>query len=288
MEMNQNEQHAAEQLDRYINASQRGKRTEEVYPFVDQLFAMAKSIEAGPTLGEKVKRTMDTKAVVYRPLRWVTVAAAIALLLTAFLTVPALRSFASNILTIFAVHETDENPALQPTAPPPVGVNPNDSRGDMVGPNPSWGLTLEQVEAQVAASSDITFDLVTPSYLPTGFSFDAGMVDEFGRMVQLIYVSADHLSLAMARMYDLANPNPAVEVAPPLGASSTIETVTINGHTGQYVQGDYGVDGLWDSSAPVQTLAWQANDVLYIITTHEQGPRISQADLIRIAESLTQ
>jgi len=284
--MNQKEQRAAEQLDRYINASQQGKQTEEAVPFVDQLLAMAKSIEAGPTLGEKVIRRMETKTVVYRPLRWATAAAAIALLLAAFLTVPALRSFASNILTVFAVQETDQNPGLQPTVTAPAGVSANP--GDARGPSPSWALTLDQVEAQVAASSELTFDLVTPSYVPADFEFDAGVVDEFGRMVLLTYVSADRLSLFMVRMYDLANPNPAVEVKPPLGASSTIEAVTVNGQMGQYVQGDYGVDGLWDATAPVQTLAWRAGDVLYIITTQEQNIRISQADLIAIAESITQ
>lgn len=281
--MNQQEQRAAEQLDRYISASQKGKQTTEAVPFVDQLLAMAKSIEAGPTLEKKVIRRMETKTVVYRPLRWATVAAAIALLLAAFLTVPALRSFASNIFTVFAVQETDQNPALRPTIEPPADVNPSDT----FGPNPSWGLTLEQIEAQVAASSDITFKMVTPSYLPADFGFDAGIVDEFGRLVLLTYVSADRLSLFMVRMFDLANPNPAVEVKPPLGASSTIEAVTINGQAGEYVQGDYGVDGLWDDTAPVQTLAWHDGDVLYIITTQEQNIRISRADLIGIAESIT-
>ncbi len=283
--MNQKEQRAAEQLDRYINASQQRKHTEKAFPFVDQLLAMAKSIEAGPKLGEKVITTMDTKTVVYRPLRWATVAAAIALLLAAFVTVPPLRSFASNILTVFAVQETDQNPALQPTVAPPAGVSANPI--DALGPSPSWGLTLDQIEAQVAASADITFDVVTPSYLPASFSFDAGIVNEFGRMVQLIYVSADRLSLFFVSMYDQANPNPAVDVKLPLGASSTIETVTINGHMGEYARGDYGADGLWDATVPVQTLAWQAGDVLYIISTHEQNIKISKAELLAIAESIT-
>ena len=107
-------------------------------------------------------------------------------------------------------------------------------------------------------------------------------------MVLLTYVSADRLSLFSLRMYDLANPNPAVEVQLPLGASSTIETVTVSGEAGQYAQGDYGADGLWDATAPVQTLAWRGGDVLYTLTTHEQGTRISRKDLIAIAESITQ
>ena len=217
-------------------------------------------------------------------LRWVGVAAAVLLVLATFMTVPALRSFARNIIEVFSVQETDRDPALKPTVTPPTGVNPTGP----LGPNPSWGLTLDQIEAQVAASSDITFDLVTPSYLPADLSFDAGIVDEFGRMVLLTYVSADRLSLFSLRMYDLANPNPAVEVELPLGASSTIETVTVSGEAGQYAQGDYGADGSWDATAPVQTLAWRGGDVLYTLTTHEQGTRISRKDLIAIAESITQ
>jgi len=281
--MNQQDQHAAEQLDMYINASQQGKRTQEEFPFVDQLLAMAKSIEAGPTIREKVIKTMNARTVVYRRVRWASIAAAIALVLAAFMTVPALRSFASNILTVFAVQETDQNPALKPTVEPPAGVSPD----DLPGSKPSWGLSLDQIEAQVAASSDITFDVVTPSYLPAGFQFDAGRVDEFGRLVSLTYVSVDRLSLFDVRMYDLSNPNPAVEVELPLGASSTSEAVIINGQAGEYVRGDYGLDGLWDATAPVQTLAWRADDVLYIITTYEQNIKIPRADLIAIAESIT-
>jgi hypothetical protein len=45
---------------------------------------------------------------------------------------------------------------------------------------------------------------------------------------------------------------------------------------------------MWDAKAPVQTLAWSDGDVLYILTTHEQGVKISQEDLLAIAESITQ
>jgi len=282
--MNRQDQQAAEQLSAYIDASQQGKHTQEEFPFVEQLLAVARSIEARPTLKVRIVRAMNSRPVARRHVRWVAVAAALALVLVTFMTVPALRSFARNILNVFSVQETDRDPALEPTVTPPAGVNPEDT----FGPNPSWGLTLDQIEAQIIASSDITFDLVTPSYLPVDFAFDAGIVDEFGRMVQLIYVSADRLSLFHLSLYDLANPNPAVEVKLPLGASSTIEAATIHGQAGQYAQGAYGADGMWDAKAPVQTLAWSDGDVLYILTTHEQGVKISQEDLLAIAESITQ
>ena len=226
---------------------------------------------------------MNPRPVNRHHLRWVGVAAAVLLVLATFMTVPALRSFAWNIINVFSVQETDRDPALKPTVTPPAVVNPTGP----LGPSPSWGLTLDQIEAQVSASSDITFDLVTPSHLPADFGFDAGIVDEFGRMVLLTYVSADRLSLFHLRMYDQANPNPA-EVELPMGASSTIETVRIGGEAGQYAQGDYGADGSWDATAPVQNLAWRSGDMLYIITTHEQGVKISQEDLIAIAESIMQ
>jgi len=282
--MNRQDQQAAEQLNAYIDASQQGKQTLEEFPFVDQLLAVAKSIEARPTLRVRIVHAMNPKPVARHHLRWVGVAAAVLLVLATFMTVPALRSFAWNIINVFSVQETDRNPALKPTVAPAAGVNPTGP----LGPNPSWGLTLDQIESQVAASSDITFDLATPSFLPAGFDFDAGIVDEFGRMVLLTYVSADRLSLFHLRMYDLANPNPAVEVELPLGASSTIEAVTISGEAGQYAQGDYGADGSWDATAPVQTLAWRGGNVLYTLTTHEQGTRISRKNLIAIAESITQ
>jgi hypothetical protein len=287
MEMNRQDQLAAEQLDRYIDASQQGKATPAEYPFVDQLLAMARSIEAKPTLTERIRKTMQTEKVVRRPVRWAAVAAALVLVLAAFATVPELRSFARSIVSFFAVQETDQNPALRPTVAPPPGVTPEAAFPD----NPPYSLTLDQIQAQVAASSDITFDVLPPSYLPADFQYDAGMVHEFGRMVVLTYVTADRLSLFHLRMYDAANPNPEVTVGLPrvqlpVGASSTIEAVTVNGQAAEYVQGDYGLDGAWDDSAPVQNLAWRAGDVLYVITTYEQNTRISKAELLAIAESI--
>jgi hypothetical protein len=278
--MNEKDQHDAERLDAYISATQRGKRTTEEYPFVDQLFAMAESIDVGPKLREKVFQTMNTKTLVYHRFRWATVAAAIALVLVAFITVPALRSFASDLFNIFAVQESDQNPALQPTvAAPPEGA----VSGESIGPKVSWGLTLEQMEAKIDASTKISLELLTPSYLPPGFSFDSGMVDENGRMLLLIYVSDDRLTNFTLRTYDLTKG----QVEFPLGASSTIEKMTVNGLTGQYVQGDYSADGSWDPDAPVQNLAWRDGDVLYSITTYEQNVKISQAELLAVAESIT-
>jgi hypothetical protein len=280
--MNRQEQRAAEQLDRYIDASQKGRATQEEFSFVDQLLVMANSIEAGPALRRSTTVALSTKRAVHRPVRWASAAAVVLLVLAAFMTVPALRSFARTIISVFAVQETDQNPALRPTVAPPLGVSPDEPSG----PSASHGLTLEQIQAQVSGSSKITFDVSPPAYVPAGFSFDAGMVDEFGRMALLTYVSDDRLSLFHVRMHDLANPNPVVEVQLPVGASSTIETVIINGQTGQYAQGDYGVDGAWDATASVQTLSWRKGDVLYIITTHEQNVRISRSDLLVIAESI--
>lgn len=280
--MNQQDRYAADQLDLYIDASRRGRRGEAEFPFVDQLLALAESIEAKPTLKERLTLAEHNKPVAHRPIRWAGAAALIAVALLMFMTVPALRTFAHDILRVFAVQETDRDPSLQPTAAPPAGENPV----DIQHPNPSHGLTLEQVRAEVAASDDITFDVATPSHLPTGFGFDAGIVDEFGRMVILTYVSADRLSTFHVNMYDLANPNPAVEVALPVGATSHVEEITIGGQAGEYVQGAYDADGTWDAEAPVQTLAWATRDVQYVLTTHEQNVELSRASLIAIAESI--
>ena len=284
MEVKRRDRQAAEQLDRYIDASQQGTQTQEEYPFVDELLTMAKSIEAGPTLGERVTNRMNARIVFHRPVRWAMAAAALVLILGAFLTVPAVRSFARSIIGVFSIQETDQNPALRPTIAPPPGA----STDEPSGPNPVDGLTLEQVRAEVAASSELTFDVVTPSYLPASYSYETGMVDGFGRMVLLTYVSADRLNLFHLRMYDLANPNPAVNVDVPLGASSAIEAVTVNGQAADYARGDYGADGSWDATAPVQHLAWRDGGVLYFISTHEQSTEISQDDLLAIAESLGQ
>ena len=123
--MNRQDQQAAEQLNMFIDASQQGKQPPEEFPFVDQLLAVARGIEARPTLRVRITDAMNPKPVDRHHLRWVGVAAAVLLVLVAFMTVPALRSFAWNILTVFSVQETDRDPALEPTVTPPAGVNPD-------------------------------------------------------------------------------------------------------------------------------------------------------------------
>jgi hypothetical protein len=136
------------------------------------------------------------------------------------------------------------------------------------------------------ASTQVAEDLAAQTFLKV---LEAMRQGKDGRnMHAWVFGIARHVvANFFVRMFDLANPNPAVDVKPPLGASSTIKVVTINGQTGQYVRGDYGANGLWDATAPVQTLAWRDGDVLYIITTFEQNIKISREDLIRTAESIT-
>ena len=122
--MDRQDQQAAEQLSIYLDASQQGKQTPEEFPFVDQLLAVARGIEARPTLKVRMVHAMNPRPVARRHLRWVSVAAALALVLVTFMTVPALRSFARNIFEVFSVQETDRDRALKPTVTPPAGVNP--------------------------------------------------------------------------------------------------------------------------------------------------------------------
>ena len=88
--MDRQDQQAAEQLSIYIDASQQGKQTPEEFPFVDQLLAVARGIEARPTLKVRMVHAMNPRQVARRHLRWVSVAAALALVLVTFMTVPAL------------------------------------------------------------------------------------------------------------------------------------------------------------------------------------------------------
>jgi hypothetical protein len=214
--------------------------------------------------------------------------AALLLVLAAALMIPAVRASASALFRFFVPGETDANPGMQPTVVPPAqGAGESSEHSESLS-----GLTLDQVIAAVEADEVFTYDVRVPGSLPAGMVYADGIVDSFGRMVILNYVcEEDRLAVLSLTMRGLANPNPMVDPSTALevGSSATVQPVDINGVAGEYVQGDFGLDGNWDSRLPVQTLSWQYGEVLYRLRSYVQAGSacsVTQDDLIATAASL--
>ena len=123
------------------------------------------------------------------------------------------------------------NPGMEPTALPPEDES---LIAPARGPNAQVGLSLEQVNAAVAAS-EIAFTVQTPGYLPEGFAYSDGIVHTFGRMIILNYFCSDRLTSLSLIMGDLTNPAD-VRWEQPVGADAEVVAVQVGGTNAEYVR----------------------------------------------------
>jgi hypothetical protein len=134
-------------------------------------------------------------------------------------------------------------------------------------------LTL--TEAQKLAG----FRIPQPSFLPQGVVF------------RFAFASTDHTSavLSYGRVGDessgmgirIAQGAPGGGYAIPASAARTVK---VNGHDAVYAHGSWDQSQNWNSSADSALLSWQGGGFTYVMSY--SGLRLSQADMIRIAESL--
>lgn len=247
------------------------------YPIVDQLFASASQIQASPALRRLIAAGAIERTRSVRLPHYAAAAAVLVISLVALFSVPGLRAAAAELLGVFV--PTEQNPAQEPTVAPPPDYQPMETGG---GPEVLSGLTMDELKAEVADA--LPYELRTPGWLPEGYHYDSGMVSAFASWASLIYVSEDRLSVIQINIYDPNND--AIRVNIPVGPDAVMETVSINGQPGEYVRGDYDLDGNWDSSRPVYRLMWRAEGLLFLLTLDQSSGNVTLQDLIQVAESI--
>lgn len=274
-------------LDAYIDERQ----PTGAFPIVDDMMAVADGIKANPDLRRRIERGAVQAQPRLRFPRMAVGFAALVIVVVALANVPAVRVFAGEVLrSIFVVYESD--PKLEPTVLPPDNPIAGDSAVVAPGnlpvkpaaeaPTVIEGLTLAELRDEVARS--LSYDLLTPDYLPPGYSYDTGMVSAFATWSAQIYMREDRMASLMINLYDAYQENVVVQI--PIGPDADAQAVTVNGHPGEYAQGDFNLDGEWDATLPVQYLVWQQDDLLIVMNLHQQGESLSLADMIAVAESL--
>jgi hypothetical protein len=200
----------------------------------------------------------------------VIVSSVIAVALGVLLAVTPARAAVGDFLR-FAFVQRFGTVLVTPTATPAAGAGT--APGVVAGSQQMPRLTL--AEAQQLAG----FRIPQPSFLPQGvvFRFAFASTDHTGAV--LSYGRVGDESSGMFIQIDQGARSGGYAIP-----ASAARTVKVNGHDAVYAHGSWDQSQNWNSSADSALLSWQGGGFTYV--TSYSGLRLSQADMIRIAESL--
>ena len=152
---------------------------------------------------------------------------------------------------------------------------------------PSFLLSIQEV--QVLAG----YLLLLPGQLPEGLHFDGASYDPALEAVTLFYSGANHTLLLMQR------PIGKIQEYSTVGASASIEPVTVRGEEGEIVSGGWTIatpgpgEGTqastsnvsWDTQLNQHILRWQESGMIYKILSSGED-YLSAQELVSFAEIL--
>jgi hypothetical protein len=176
-----------------------------------------------------------------------------------FLIAVPLRSLAQQVFHYFTQAETDviENPVfLEPTAEQPALSD----------------LTDVQRASEVAG-----FAVRLPQDLPTGLQIVSAGVNPGS-----VSVTYSDGQATLILLQGTKSESPFY-----VGAGASVETVLVDGVTGEYVRGGWRQvddDVVWDNTLPESLLFWEKNGIRYGLLV--QAGEIPKETLIQIADSL--
>jgi hypothetical protein len=134
-------------------------------------------------------------------------------------------------------------------------------------------LTLAEAQQQAA------FPIQQPTSLPRGVVFRFAFVAQDGEWADVSYGPVNDPSRGMGLQMQRGAPVGGYAIP-----ASAARTVRVNGRDAVYAPGGWAGPGSWNSTSDQGLLSWQANGFTYVLQFSGLG--LSQADLIRIAESV--
>ncbi len=149
----------------------------------------------------------------------------------------------------------------------------------------TFSLTVGEAEALAG------FDVLAPSYLPTGYAFQGAHYDSETQRVAMSFVSQRGESGGAGTLYIYQQRGSLPEDTSP---SAAVTAVSVGDVMGKFVRGAWVYEPAgsttprWEGNADVYTLSWQKNNTTFTITFlgGETIPPISLDDLRAIAESM--
>lgn len=205
--------------------------------------------------------------------------ALVVLLFAAFFTLtPQGRALAQEALQFFTRAESDQLPLQEwQLTPAPTPGTPTPDPADIFDATAS----VQEVE-QIAG-----FDVLVPSWIPDSLQFVGATIEEDQPIVRIFYQYVETNGLALRQQ-----PIPRsedCELCETVGASAEVQTVSILGNDGEYVEGVWKLTDqgpIWESDPYQKTLRWQANGMAFELGFMGPPDLLSLNDMIQIAESL--
>ena len=226
-----------------------------------------------------------------------------------FIAVPAVRASLSAWLGL-SVAPTNEATAVPVTLEALVTSTPTQGAANVPAATSETVSPTTQVSSNsgnidfAKLSSQIGWEVLTPSWLPEGYEFVSAYFDTNQKMLVLTYIvtrplpgtndpsltSSETITLLEAQSNDFI----PMQIAP----DTTVTDVQVNGNPAAFTQGGWDTQFVKDNNAPgggkmvsswrndlhVKNLYWQLGKVyLTLVTADEQ---VSQQDLIDIAASV--
>lgn len=224
----------------------------------------------------------------FRPTLGIAVALALSLIVVLPIAVPRAQSTIRDQLQHFGIVLVDSTaipvfPAVAPAATASSGSPTRGTAAPTIGaPTPLLPVTLAE------AQQHVPFPIRLPGWVPDGQVLRGVIVppspsDLSGgspRSTALVLYHAANGSSAVFRIEETSGVPQGGYAFPADRAREAI----INGRTAVYVKGAWQSSGAWSDSADVSSLTWQEAGMTYFLQASGLG--LSQADMIRIAESL--
>lgn len=145
-------------------------------------------------------------------------------------------------------------------------------------------LTLD--EAQALAG----FQIYQPTWLPDKFEFEKALYDPENNVVTLMYYYGGNINNAVGLKLEPKTDSGTCYICRLVGSSARVQTVSINGIEGEYVEGVWTLeDGavVWKSYSyytVMKHMIWQTDEMTFELSY--MGNTLTKKDLIAIAESV--
>lgn len=240
---------------------------------------------------------MNTTRLPSSQVRLLAAAAAIALVIAAFIAVPPLRTLAQEFFSQFFA---------------PAASNTLTHNLEVIQPTPIANAQFWQPDTIASVQAQASFDVKTPGFVPEGYTLEGATYSADYHLVSQYFVmgATDQLRRNLViHQYPAGADEPTT-----IGADAKITPVQINGVTGEYVQGGWDVTSSTETGSQVQIqttwnpdiqmhfLRWQVDGMNYEILFQaayipnpayfsggapDQPGYLTLDDLVKVAESIS-
>jgi hypothetical protein len=201
----------------------------------------------------------------------------IVVLATALIT-PQGRAWAQEVIQLFIRTEQDRYP-LQPwQMTPPVQSSES-----------PFSLSVQDAESLAE------YDVLSPIEIPVGMKFIGASYDRTHHIVAQAFGHEANIELSLWQQPleynqacgDISNFCDNMLGQNLVGASENIDTLQINGLTGEYVEGTWNLTDngpVWESYPYIKTLRWRTNKMIFELVY--MGSELNQNELIGLAGNI--